>query len=126
MEAATAADKVKHELRLVHRYEMDHERSLRWALRQLMALEKSGADLRDEPESEPPTAPEAVAATPGGAVTSEKSVVNDDSEKICDKLASVGAAAPAAVRPGVSAGTPGGRRDRSGADPGPVAAPDRR
>ncbi len=59
MEAATAD--TSHELRLVHRYEMDHERSLRWALRQLMALEKSGADLRDESESEPEAAPEAVA-----------------------------------------------------------------
>ncbi len=47
-EAATAD--TSHELRLVHRYEMDHERSLRWALRQLMALETSGAVL---PEAKP-------------------------------------------------------------------------
>ncbi len=124
MEPATAD--TSHEVRLVHRYEMDHERSLRWALRQLMALEKSGADLRDEPESEPPAAPEAVAEASGGAVMPEKTVVNSDNEKTCDKLASVGAAAPAVVRPGATEGTSGGRREPSGADPGPGSAPSRR
>ncbi len=124
MEAATAD--TSHELRLVHRYEMDHERSLRWALRQLMALEKSGADLRDEPESEPPTAPEAVAAASGGAGPPEKHDLNNCDEKIYDKLASVGAAAHAGVRPGAPAGTSGGRRDRPGAASGPRSAPKRR
>ncbi len=124
MEAATAD--TSHELRLVHRYEMDHERSLRWALRQLMALEKSGADLRDEPESEPSAAPEAVAAASGEAGSPEKTVVNNDGNNVCDKLASVGAETPREVRPGVSAGTSGGRRGPSGAAPGPGPAPNRR
>ena len=79
MEAASAD--TSHELRLMHRYEMDHERSLRWALRQLMALAKSGADLRDEPESEPSEGPEAVAAAAGEVDPPEKSVVNNDEEK---------------------------------------------
>ncbi len=123
MEAATAD--TSHELRLVHRYEMDHERSLRWALRQLMALEKSGADLREEPDPEPAAAPEAVAAASGGAGSPEKSVVKSDDEKVCEKLASVGAAAPAPVRPGSAAASPGRRRP-IGADPGPGTGPKRR
>ncbi len=59
MEAATAD--TSHELPLVHRYEMDHERSLYAALRHLAALEKSEAsDLPDEPGPEPgpPAGPE--------------------------------------------------------------------
>ena len=50
--AAAAADTRK-EAQLHHRYEMAHEQSLRSALRQLLALEKSGADLPDEPEPDP-------------------------------------------------------------------------
>ncbi len=123
MEAATAD--TSHELRLVHRYEMDHERSLRWALRQLMALEKSGADLRDEPEPSD-AAPAATPDGPDGATSPEKPDSSSSEETSCEKLASVGAETLAGVAPGVSAGTPGGRRDRPGADPGPGAAPRRR
>ncbi len=126
MEAATAD--TSHELRLVHRYEMDHERSLRWALRQLMALEKSGADLHDEPEASAAAeaGPEAVAAGSGGEDVNGKSVTKCSCEKTCKELASVGTAAPLVVRPVALAGTPGGRRGPTGADPGPGSAPGRR
>ena len=40
---------------------MAHEQSLRAAIRQLLALEKSGADLPEPPEAEPEAIPEAVA-----------------------------------------------------------------
>ncbi len=123
MEAATAD--TSHELRLVHRYEMDHERSLRWALRQLIALEKSGADLRDEPEPSD-AAPAAVSDGSDGAAVPEKSDASYSNENSCGKLASVGAATLAGVLPGASVGTPVVCRDRPGADPGPGAAPRRR
>src|SRR5206468_6111105 len=42
--AAAACDTSK-EAQLMHRYEMAHERSLRAAIRQLLELHKSGADL---------------------------------------------------------------------------------
>ena len=59
---AAAADTTA-EARLRHRYEMEHEKSLKWALRELKALAKSGLDLPDEPEPGPPAVPEAAPAT---------------------------------------------------------------
>ena len=44
------------EAQLLHRYEMAHEKSLYAALRQLVALERSGADLIDIDEPDPPPA----------------------------------------------------------------------
>ena len=71
------------EAQLMHRYEMEHEKSLRAAIRGLMALEKSGADLREpaeavaevaaEAETVPEAAPEAVAAAPAGTGSPEES-----------------------------------------------------
>ena len=119
MEAATAD--TSHELRLVHRYEMDHERSLRWALRQLMALEKSGADLR-EPESEPEV--ESPAA-PAGPDVPEKQDSTSCISATCDKLASVGTATPSGVRSGTAAWSPDRPGRPIGADPGPEMAPRR-
>ena len=55
--AAAAADTSK-EAQLMHRYEMDHERSMRSAIRQLLALEKSGADLPEADEAGPEAPPE--------------------------------------------------------------------
>ncbi len=124
MEAA-AAD-TSPELRQMHRYERWTERSLRWALRQLMALAKSGADLRDGPETEPERAPEAVVSASGGEGAPEKHDVNDDDEKSCDKLASVGTEALLVARPGVSAGASGGQSGPSEAEPNPNPAPRRR
>ena len=55
--AAAACDTSK-EAQLMHRYEMAHERSLRAAIRQLLELHRSGADLAEaEPEPEPEPAP---------------------------------------------------------------------
>ncbi len=124
MEAASAD--TSHELRLVHRYEMDHERSLRWALRQLMALEKSGADLRDEPEASaavaPEPAPEAVAAPSGP----DDCGSTPELTEICGKLASVGESPATGERPGGPAGASGGRRGPIGAVSSPGPAPNRR
>ncbi len=127
MEAATAD--TSHELRLIHRYEMDHERSLRWALRQLMALEKSGADLRDEPEAEPeaepPAGPEAMAEAVAAPDVPEKLDSNHCISPSCEQLASVGAEAPSGVRSGTSAVSPDRPGRPIGADPGPEMAPRR-
>ncbi len=120
MEAATAD--TSHELRLVHRYEMDHERSLRWALRQLMSLEKSGADL---PEPEAAAEPEAVMASAGPDVT-EKPDATSEIQSSCVELASVRTAAPSGDRPERPSGSPGHPGRPTGADPGPGTAPDRR
>jgi hypothetical protein len=56
---------VSPEIMLLHRYEMAHERSLRAAIKDLMALEKSGADLPG-PAKEPEVAkrPAVAAAVP--------------------------------------------------------------
>ncbi len=110
MEAA-ATDTSK-EAQLRHRYEMAHEKSLRWALRQLTALEKSGADLPEpseaEPETRPEVTPEAVAATPDGTEASEKCDSNaSDGLSPCGELASVGGGGPGAGR-----SSPAGRRGR--------------
>ena len=115
------------EAQLMHRYEMAHEKSLRSALRQLLTLERSGADLPDEPEPEPepepPAVPEATAAGPTGP---EESASNNDEKISCAKLASVGAVAPAGGRPGTPAGPRGRCRGPVGADPGPEMAAIRR
>ncbi len=120
MEAATAD--TSHELRLVHRYEMDHERSLRWALRQLMALEKSGADLPEPVEAEVPAKMEAEA----GPDEPEKPDSTHETSSTCVELASVGTATPSGDRPERPEGTPGRPGRPSGADPGPEMAPKRR
>ena len=120
MEAA-AAD-TSHELRLMHRYEMDHERSLRWALRQLMALEKSGADLRESPEAEP----EAPAAAEAGPVVPEKQDSTPEIPSSCVELASVRTEAPSGDHRERSEGSPGRPERPTGADPGSEVAPKRR
>ena len=117
-----AGASVSKEAQLLHRYEAAHEKSLNAAIRGLLALEKSGADL---PEAEPPTKPEPEAA-PAGPAGPEKTDSNHELTMVCGGLASVGAPAAAGVRPG--AGSPG-RRGRPGrpigADPGPGMAPNR-
>ncbi len=114
------------EAQLMHRYEMAHEKSLHAAIRQLVALEKSGADLHDEPAPESPAAPEpapeAVAAPPGP----DDSDTNTESSMTCGKLASVGESPATGERPGGLAGTSGGRRGAIGAVPSPGPAPNRR
>ena len=118
--AAAAADGSK-EAQLHHRYELAHEQSLRAALRGLLALEKSGADLPEPPEDEPEAIPEAVAALDAP----EKSDSKTGSIKTCVELASVGAAAPTVARPVAMSGTPGRPGRPTGADPGPKSAPKR-
>ncbi len=118
------------EAQLMHRYEMAHEKSLHAAIRQLIALEKSGADLPDEPAPQPPAGPETrseavVAASPGPNVPG-KNDTNDEPESVCDKLASVGAPASSGVGPEGSVGAPSRRRGPIGADPGPEMASNRR
>ena len=120
------------EAQLLHRYEMNHEKSLKWALRQLMALERSGIDLIDEPqpESEPPAAPkpapEPVSAAPAAPAAPEKQDTTPESSKTSEELASVGAATPSGERPGAPPGSPGRPGGPIGADPGPEMAPNRR
>jgi len=126
VDAACAA--VTKEAQLMHRYEMAHEQSLRSSLRQLMALERSGADLPEEPESAPEAvaAPaEAVAGASAGEAVPEKSVSTSDQKLTYGELASVGAAAPAEVRSGPSPVSPGRPGRPIGADPGPKLAPTR-
>ena len=117
------------EAQLLHRYEVAHETSLRAAIRGLLTLEKSGADLPDEPEAQsaagPGVAAEAVAA-PGGTEAPDKQGTNLCQSESCVKLASVGGAGPAGTRPGRPAGSPGRPGRPAGADPGPRKAPKRR
>ena len=130
MEAASADTSA--EARLRHRYEMEHEKSLYAALRELRALAKSGLDLPDEPEagSEPDpgaaSSSGAVAAAPAAPGGPAKSDSNIDGKKTCDNLASVGASPSTETPPawpaawdGVSGASPGPDRGRSGAFPGP-------
>ena len=79
------------EAQLMHRYEMAHEKSLRSAIRQLLALEKSGADLPDEPGPEP--------GPPAGPERGDESISSQFTHDVCDELASVGAAATAPASP---------------------------
>ncbi len=120
MEAATAD--TSHELRLVHRYEMDHERSLRWALRQLMALEKSGADLPEAVEAEVPAKME----SEDRRDEPEKPDSTHEISTTCVELASVGMAAPSGDRPERPSETPGRPGRPTGADPGSGTTPNRR
>ncbi len=127
-----AAAPLSREAQLMHRYEVAHEKSLYAAIRGLLTLEKSGADLPDpEPEAPPaeaaapPAAPEAVAAALAGPGAPEESGTTNDTEKTSGKLASVGAAPSPGVRSGTSATPRPPRRDPSGPDPDPGSAPDR-
>jgi hypothetical protein len=125
---AAAADTSREAL-LMHRYEMAHEASLRAAIRQLLALERSGADLPDPPEDEPEAPPEPGAqavAAPARPESPEKQDVKRESSGSCGRLASVGVPAPAGVAPGPSAGSPGGAGRPSGSGPGPKTAPKQR
>ena len=126
MEAASTDTSKEAQLR--HRYEMEHEKSLRWVLHQLVALEKSGADLPEPSKDEPEAIPEAVAepvAAPAKADASEKSDSNHYVSSICGELASVGESAPSGERPRGSSGSPGRPGRPIGADPGPGKAPTR-
>ena len=108
------------EAQLLHRYEREHEKSLHAAIRGLLALENSGADLPEPPAAEP----EAVA----GPEAPGKSDSTSETSSTCGKLASVGKAAPAAgrpARPGRSTGSPGRPGRPIGADPGPRKVPNR-
>ncbi len=120
------------EAQLLHRYEMAHEKSLKWALRQLMALEKSGIDLIDEPEPEsgPPTASETasepVSAAPAAPSRPGENDITVESQKTSEELASVGGSAPTGGRPEAPAGSPGRPGGPIGADRGPESPPNRR
>ena len=121
-----AASDTSRESMLRHRYEREHEKALYAAIRQLLALERSGADLPEpEPEPEPVPQAEAVAAPPAPEAA-EKLDSNIIAENTCGKLASVGAAAPAGVPSGRLEGSPGHPGRPTGADPGTKTAPRRR
>ena len=116
------------EAQLLHRYEREHEKSLYAAIRGLLSLEKSGADLPDGPgraraRSRPQPRP---SRRRPGRSGPEKPCITHDISSSCVKLASVGEPAPAGVRPGRSAGSPGRPGRPNGADPGPWTAPKRR
>jgi hypothetical protein len=118
---------VTKEAQLMHRYEMAHEKSLYAALRALMALDRSGADLAEEPEAIPEAVAEPVAA-PAGPDAPEKQDTTPDVSSTSDELASVGAQAPSGGRPGrpeAPAGSPGGPGGPAGADRGPKKPPRR-
>ena len=116
--AMEAAADTSHELRLMHRYEMDHERTLRWALRQLMALEKSGADLRDGPE--------AASEAEAGPCAPEKPDATTEASSSCAELASVREATLSGERRESPEGSPGCPERPSGAYPEPETGPRRR
>ena len=95
------------EAQLRHRYEMAHEQSLRSAIRGLLALEKSGADLAGRDAADPGPEPVAPAGSPGEAPSPEV----DSSGPV---------ASPAASAPGsVGAGAPGSNPGRP-ATPSPA------
>ena len=109
----------------IHRYEREHEKSLYAAIRGLLALEKSGADLPEEPEAPAKPEPEAV-ATPAGPDLRKNRTQTYEPSEIYVELASVGAATPSGASPVRSAGSPGRRVRPVGADPGPGTASKRR
>ena len=109
------------EAQLLHRYERAHEESLRAAIRLLLTLERSGADLPEPPEADPEAAAEAVAVP----AAPEDPDANQEKATTCEELASVGAAAPTGARAGGSTGSPGRHDGPIGADPGPGMARDR-
>ena len=120
MEAASADTSA--EARLRHRYEMEHEKSLYAALRELRALAKSGLDLPDEPEPGPPaTSPKAAPAErpPRQAAgwSGKKTDANIESPETYEELAGRSRPPPVA-RPGYNRGSPGSSkragRGRSG------------
>ena len=114
------------EAQLLHRYEREHEKSLYAAIRGLLALEKSGADLPERPgraRARRATA-EAVVASAGPEASENR--LKSEVSSACVELASVGEAAPPGVPSGRSAGSPGRPGRPTGADPGPGKAPKRR
>ena len=110
MEAASADTSKEAQLR--HRYEMAHEQSLRSAIRGLLALEKSGADLAGRDAADPGPEPVAPAGSPAEAPSPE-----------VDSPGPV--ASPAASAPGsVGAGAPGSNPSRPAAPmPAPTGRP---
>jgi hypothetical protein len=132
---AAASTDISAEARLRHRYEMEHERSLYRALRELKALAKSGLDLPEEPEPDPgpesgpspgpEAAPEAVAATPAAPGVPEISNTNTNNEKTCVELASVGETTSTGGHPEGPSASPGRPGGPSGADRGPKRPPKR-
>jgi hypothetical protein len=99
--------------RLLHRYEMAHDRVLRATLKELMALEKSGADLAEEAEDEPA---ESEPVAEAGAPTETKSAEVDNGTGVKhgfsdaasrDEPGSARVEAPPMARPG-PAGHPEG------------------
>ena len=105
--------------------------ALKWALRQLVAAEKSGIDLIDdpEPESGPPAAPEAVseavAAAPSAPSRPGKNDITVESQNTSEEVASVGDRPRSRGRPEAPAGSPG-RPGGDRCDPGPESPPNRR
>ena len=108
------------EAQLLHRYERAHEESLRAAIRLLLTLERSGADLPEPPEAAPEAEAEAVAAP----AAPDDPDANPGSQATCAELASVGAAGPSGSRAGGSAGLLGRHDGPIGADPGPGTGPE--
>ncbi len=110
------------EAQLLHRYEREHEKALYAAIRGLLALEKSGADLPGEPAPEPIAAPVRPEAPAESDAKHYESITYGE-------LASVGAAASIAARPphpGRPAGSPGRPGRPDGVNRGPGKAPVRR
>ena len=114
------------EAQLLHRYEREHEKALYAAIRGLLALEKSGADLPEPIEPEPAAEPEAVAAAPAGTGSPGESNTKHYEKISYGKLASVGGATPASVRPVPLAGSPGRPGGPTGAADGAGKAPNPR
>ena len=95
MEAA-ATDTSK-EAQLRHRYEMAHEQSLRSAIRQLLALEKSGADLAGRDAADPGPEPVAPAGSPAKTPSPEVDSPGPVASPAASAPGSVGAAAPGPI-----------------------------
>ena len=110
------------EAQLLHRYEMEHEKSLRWALRQLTALEKSGVGRGDvEEAAEPAAEPESTETAAVESVTPESPAGPEASEPSAP--GSVGSAGrePAGPPRPASSRAPEAVRQPAGAAPRPPA-----
>jgi hypothetical protein len=113
------------EARLLHRYEMAHDRVLRATLGELRALEKAGADLADEAEAKAEAGPEA--ASNAAAPTEANSAEVHEASPVAGSFSEGSVPADAATtstegRREVPAGVAGGSGRPIGADPGPETA----
>jgi hypothetical protein len=111
--------------RLLHRYEMAHDRVLRATLKELMALEKSGADLAEEAEDGPDASAEAAAPTEANSaeIMTEEGIGSGPSETAARPVpAQACVEGPSGPPPGPAGGLDGPIGAVSGPEWAPIAS----